>query len=75
MKLKSITFRCSEAQMSRLESAMNTLECDNRTAVLSDALEAFLRFTEQEDIAGLNLFELVSRIDAEGSARAFASQA
>ncbi|MBQ4594065.1 MAG: hypothetical protein IJA81_05500 [Akkermansia sp.] len=75
MKLKSITFRCSEAQMSRLESAMNTLECDNRTAVLSDALETFLRFTEQEDIAGLNLFELVSRIDAEGSALEFASQA
>ncbi len=61
--------------MSRLESAMNTLECDNRTAVLSDALETFLRFTEQEDIAGLNLFELVSRIDAEGSALEFASQA
>ena len=54
---------------------MNTLECDNRTAVLSDALEAFLHFTEQEDIAGLNLFELVSRIDAEGSALEFASQA
>jgi hypothetical protein len=75
MKLKSITFRCSAAQLSRIETAMQTLECDNRSNILATALEEFLHFAEQDDVATLNLFELVNRIDTEGAACAFATQA
>ena len=75
MNLKSITFRCSAAQLSRLEAAMQALECENRTNILSTALEEFLHFAEQDEVAELNLFELVNRIDTEGSACAFATQA
>lgn len=75
MKHKSITFRCSDKQMKRIQTAMSVWECDNRSTVLSTALEEFLRFTEQADIAGMSLFELVNRINEEGSGRDFASQA
>ena len=54
---------------------MQALECENRTNILSTALEEFLHFAEQDDVAALNLFELVNRIDTEGSACAFATQA
>lgn len=75
MNLKSITFRCSAAQLNRLERAMSTLACENRTNVLAAALEEFLQFAEQKEIAELDLFELVNRINTEGSACEFSSQA
>ncbi len=54
---------------------MQALECENRTNILSTALEEFLHFAEQDEVAELNLFELVNRIDTEGSACEFATQA
>lgn len=75
MKLKSITFRCSEAQLNRLESAMASTDARNRTAFISDALASFLAFAEQEDIRGLNLFELVERVDSTQAAIPFSQQA
>lgn len=54
---------------------MQALECDNRTGILSTALEEFLHFAEQKDIAALDLFELVKRIDQEGAGPAFSTQA
>lgn len=75
MKHKSITFRCTDTQMQRLNKAMAVLECENRSAILSAALEEFLHFAEQDEILALNLFELVDRIDSQGSGVDFASQA
>jgi len=75
MKLKSITFRCSEAQLSRLESAMLTTSTDNRTAFISQALDSFLSFAEQDDIKKLNLFELVEHVDETQNSIPFAQQA
>lgn len=75
MKLKSITFRCSEAQLNRLESAMASTDARNRTAFISDALASFLAFAEQEDIRELNLFELVERVDSTQAAIPFSQQA
>lgn len=75
MKLKSVTFRCSEEQQTRLCHAMNRLSYATRTELLACALEDFLHFVEQEDVAALDLFELVQRINQEGSARDFAQQA
>lgn len=54
---------------------MRTLACENRTNVLAAALEEFLQFAEQKEIAELDLFELVKRINTEGSACEFSSQA
>lgn len=75
MKLKSITFRCSEAQLNRLESAMASTDARNRTAFISDALASFLAFAEQKDIRELNLFELVERVDSTQAAIPFSQQA
>lgn len=75
MKLKSITFRCSEAQLSRLASAMESTAASNRTAFISDALASFLAFAEQEEIRRLNLFELVERVDNTQAAIPFSQQA
>ena len=76
MILKSITFRCSTAQRTRLESAMRQAPtANNRTALIATALEEFLAFAEQEHIAALDLFELVARIDSTGSQAAFSQQA
>ncbi len=75
MKLKSITFRCSAAQRARLETAMSALCCESRTAFISEALEDFLTFVEREDIATLDLFQLVEHIDSTGSGERFAEQA
>ncbi|MDO5470999.1 MAG: hypothetical protein Q4F38_06825 [Akkermansia sp.] len=74
MNLKSITFRCSAAQVKRLQSAMQTRNPASRTALIASALEAFLAFVEQKDIAALNLFELVDRVDDTGSKERFARQ-
>lgn len=75
MKLKSITFRCSSAQFSRLEEAIQSTTVDTRTMALSDALEEFLSFAEQQDTRSLDLFALVDRVDSEGSGPRFAEQA
>lgn len=75
MKLKSITFRCSDAQLARLESAMQSAMNDNRTAFISNALESFLAFAEQEDVQKLDLFELVQRVDEAEGAIPFSQQA
>ena len=72
MKLKSVTFRCSSSQLQRMEKAMQSCLFDNRTAFISEALEEFLNFAEREDVRRLNLFELVERVDTQGSAASFA---
>lgn len=75
MNLKSITFRCSSAQLERLEKAMLHLSAENRTAFITDALENFLAFAEEPEIRQLGLFELVEKIDLTGSAEKFSAQA
>lgn len=74
MNLKTVTFRCSESLLNRLENAMNTLACENRTTVLATALEEFLHFAAQKEVGEMNLFEMVKHIDTLGSAKQFASQ-
>lgn len=75
MKQHSITFRCSQTQIKRLEDALTTLCIDTRTELLATALEEFLNFAEQKNISELNLFELVRHIDTQGSALPFSTQA
>lgn len=75
MKLKSITFRCSPAQIDRLETAMNETPVDTRTMALSCALEEFLDFAEKADSRALDLFALVELIDRDNAGPAFADQA
>ncbi len=75
MKLKSITFRCSSAQLSRMESAMLSTSAFSRTAFISEALSAFLAFAEQEEIQKLNLFELVDKVDSPQNSIPFSQQA
>ena len=75
MRLKSITFRCSAPQVSRLEEAMRTRSTETRTAFISAALEEFLNFAEQADVAKLDLFSLVEQVDAVGCGTPFKSQA
>ncbi|MDO5472642.1 MAG: hypothetical protein Q4F35_04825 [Akkermansia sp.] len=75
MNLKSITFRCSAPQLRRLENAMLAQSTDNRTSFISKALDSFLTFVEQDENQGLNLFELVDKVDSLGSAANFSSQA
>lgn len=65
MKQKSITFRCSPAQLSRMEQAREQLNL-NRTDFITHALDSFLTFAEGEEARRLDLFELVSHIDALG---------
>lgn len=74
MKLKSVTFRCTPSQLQRVERAMESRLFDSRTAFISEALEEFLNFVEREEIQKLNLFELVERIDTQGSATRFSQQ-
>lgn len=76
MKLKPITFRCTNRQLERLHLAMhNDAAGGNRTAYISDALQSFLDFVESKESAGLDLFQLVHKIDAEGSRVPFGEQA
>ena len=75
MKLQSITFRCAEAQLKRVKTAMNNLACPNRTILLSAALEDFLNFAEQKSVKEMNLFEMVQHIDSIGSTHRFSTQA
>lgn len=75
MKQKSITFRCSQPQHSRLESALETLSADSRSAFISSALEEFLALVEQEEVADMDLFALVDMVDSTGSGKSFAAHA
>ena len=75
MKLKSITFRCSPAQLARLKNTMELSAVDTRTLALSHALEEFLDFAEQQDTRALDLFALVNCVDAMSDGPAFAEQA
>ena len=74
MNLKSITFRCSAIQHARINTFLNP-ETDTRTAFITEALESFLDFAEQEHIRQLNLFELVAAVDAITPGPGFAEQA
>ncbi|MDO4751446.1 MAG: hypothetical protein Q4A24_04995 [Akkermansia sp.] len=71
MNLKSITFRCAEKQLERMESAMSSCSAGNRTELISSALENFLDYVSQDEVSRLNLFELVEHINAIGSALPF----
>lgn len=76
MKPKPITFRCTNRQLERLHLAMhNDAVGTSRTAYISDALQSFLDFVESKEGAGMNLFELVNKIDAVGSRVPFGEQA
>lgn len=75
MNLRSITFRCSSTQLSRVVSAMSDLSTESRTAFITSALEDFLNFAEQEEISALDLFDLVAMVDSTGSAIPFAAHA
>ncbi|MBR5889748.1 MAG: hypothetical protein IKY92_06885 [Akkermansia sp.] len=74
MNLKSITFRCSANQNARMNNFLKQTE-NTRTTFITEALEAFLEFTEQEHIQKLNLFELVDTVDAMVPEPDFAEQA
>lgn len=75
MKLKSVTFRCSDPQLNRIEEGMIALKNDNRTDFISKALEEFLDFAEKEEVRELDLFALVERVDKTGSRRRFSCNA
>ncbi len=73
MKLKPVTFRCSAAQLERMESVLGGLE-SSRTAFITAALENFLDFVEGEAVRDLDLFALVAHLDGMGGP-SFAQQA
>ncbi len=75
MKLKSITFRCSVAQLNRLRHLMETELTTTRTDLLSAALEEFLDFVEGHDTRHLDLFSLVQQVDRTGEGVPFSEQA
>lgn len=74
IKLKSVTFRCSEIQQRRLEQEL-AAESMTRTELIMKALEQFLHFAESEEAQQLSLFELVEAIDQSGSGARFADEA
>lgn len=74
MNLKSITFRCTALQHSRMQAAVDML-ATSRTNLITAALEAFLNYAEQERINRMNLFDLVEDIDATSSGPRFADEA
>ena len=74
MKQKSITFRCSDRQNSRLCLEL-TRARRSRTDFLTAALECFLTYAEQSRIRKLNLFELVRDVDARHEGPSFEEQA
>lgn len=74
MNQKSITFRCSGPQHHRLHNAMNEHHC-SRTELITQALESFLAYAEQESISRKNLFELVEDVDTHGPGPKFSEQA
>lgn len=76
MKHKPITFRCTHRQWERLLTAVSLSPgAETRTAVISDALTEFLDYVEHGEGAGLDLFQLVTKIDTSGSREKFGEQA
>ncbi len=73
MKLKPVTFRCSSAQLERMDALLGELAL-SRTAFITVALEQFLDFVEGDEIRDLDLFSLVARLDGNGGP-SFAQQA
>lgn len=53
---------------------MRTRSTETRTAFISAAIEEFLNFAEQKDMAELDIFSLVEQIDAVGCGTPFKSQ-
>ncbi len=74
MNLKSITFRCSERQHERLLLTLNRLNT-TRTNFISEALDAFLEYAEQDYVRNMSLFDLVNDIDSIAGSPSFADQA
>lgn len=73
VKLKSITFRCADAQYARLHAALGNTP-QNRTDLICRALDSFLRFAEHPEIRELDLFALVHAVEEGGDATPFADQ-
>lgn len=71
MKAKSLTFRCSPAQLKRLQTAMAYLPFESKTKLLAAALNEFLNFVNSAEMSQLNLFDLVAEIDKTGTGAAF----
>ena len=75
MNLKSVTFRCSAAQLARMEASLAEGTHHTRTELISTAIEDFLNYAEREDIAQLDLFALVQHVDGTGSDTPFREHA
>ena len=75
MNLKSVTFRCSSAQLARMESALLDTHLSTRTELIATALEDFMSFAEQKDIAQMDLFTLVQQVDKLCSTQPFREHA
>ncbi len=73
MRQKPITFRCSAAQLERMDAALS-LQAISRTAYITQALEHFLDFAESEPMRHLDLFALIAHLDGRGGP-SFAEQA
>lgn len=74
MITRTITFRCSQAQLSRMDSAIAQTD-SNRAALINDSLEDFLAFAERPDVQALDLFALVAAVDEQGEGCPFSEQA
>jgi hypothetical protein len=74
MSVKSITFRCSEQQIQRINAARLLRAC-SRTSLITEALQFFLNYAEQSHIREKNLFALVRDIDESGDKTPFEEQA
>ena len=74
MKQKSITFRCSSNQNTRLSRELEHTNA-TRTDFITTALECFLAYAEQPHIISKNLFELVQDVDALSDGPRFEEQA
>ncbi len=65
MRHKSITFRCAVPQVERMGSVLQA-GGQNRSCCLSDALAHFLSFANTHEVAQLDIFGLVNRVDGMG---------
>ena len=74
MNQKSITFRCTEQQLQRLDNVRDEKQT-SRTAFITTALDQFLTYAEQREIRQQTLFELVQGIDKMSTGPSFEDQA
>ncbi len=74
MNLKSITFRCSEAQHNRINNALLSWG-GTRTELICAALDSFLNYAGEDARRSRDLFELVREIDAASTGPRFSEQA